>query len=403
MGECCTVTGILRIAARAVPAAGAGLALAALAEFSRQPDAEAAYLAMPVVGVLAAVGLLSPSRAERLAEASVGALLVVLVVWTLPPGPVRGAAVTAILTTALAMAAGRRITEPGRWVSAAWFPLVFGLQVLLRSGRLLEVDWSVRHLGTFVGLPLVAAAALWWLERRLGLRTALCAAAAIVLPFGAFSVRGTVVLVLAAGLAVRIRRREPPIPAAVPAALGACVFAVALAASYPWLRSDPGSSVAFGAWDLLRSPDPPLAVHRSAPVVLSPAVPAFALDGFDAPVSRVVLDTYLTDSATLPPGTPVATVRLKTEVGEVRETWDLIAGVDTGEWAAGRPDVSGTPGFAAPAPWVSWIPPEGGFFAHRYRRLRDLAEPTEATSVSVVRRADLPSGVRLVVASAEVR
>lgn len=404
VGECCTVTRTLRIAARCVPALGVGSALAALAFFSRNPDAEATYLAIPAVAVLVAVAWLAPGRSGVLpTEASWGALLVTLTAWTLPPGPVRGATVMIILATTLATATTRRVVEPESRPPALWFPLVFGLQVLLRSGRLFEMDWSVRHLGTFIGLPMLAALALLWLERRLGLWAALCLGALAVLPFAGFSVLGTLGLVVVAGVATWIRPRETPIPVGVPAVLGMCLFVVTLAASYPWLRPAPLASLTSGVLDVLQSPGAPVAATDGAPVVLSPATPVFALDGFDASISRVILDTHLTDSAALPPGTPVATVRLKTEVGHVRETWVLAAGVDTGEWAADRPDVASTPGFAAPSPWLSWIPPEGGFFAHRYRHRRDLEVPVEATSVSVVRRPDLPPGVRLVVTSAVVR
>lgn len=391
---------LLDLASRLAPALGAGLALAILALFARIPDAEAGYLAKPALGVLAAVGWLAP---RRNGEAALGALWVVVAAWVLPPGPVRGAAVMLILAATLAATVTRRVAATGRWTPTAWLALAFGLQFLLRSPRMFDPDWGLRLAGTFFGLPLVAAVSLLWVERRWGNRAALGLGLLTVLPDVGFSVRSTLVLVLLAGLASIPRRRLVPVPGAVLALAGASAFLVGLTGSYPWLRPEPWTSVTAGTVELIRSPAAPVAADPGMPVVLSQHVPAFALDGFDAPISRVVLDTHLTDSATLPAGTPVATVRLKTEGGRTQRTWTLAAGVDTGEWAASRPDVAAVPGFRAPAPWVSWIPPEGSFFAHRYRSRFALDEPLEAAVLSVVRRSDLPPGVGLVVTSAEVR
>ncbi len=391
---------LLDRASRLAPALGAGLALVVLAQFARVPDTEAAYLAKPALGVLAAAGFLAP---RRNGEAALGALLVVVATWVLPPGPVRGAAVMLVLAATLAGTVTRRIADARRWTPTAWLALTFGLQLLLRSPRLFDPDWGLRLAGTFVGLPLVASVSLLWVERRFGLRAALGLGLLTVLPDAGFSVRSTLILVLLAGFASIPRRRLVPVPGAVLGLVGASAFAVALAGTYPWLRPEPWKAVTAGAVDLVRSPAAPVAADPGVPVVLSPRIPAFALDGFDAPVSRVVLDTHLIDSAALPFGTPVATVRLKTGGGRTQRTWTLAAGVDTGEWAASRPDVAAVAGFRAPAPWVSWIPPQGSFFAHRYRSRLALDEPLEAAVLSVVRRSDLPPGVGLVVTSAEVR
>lgn len=391
---------LLDLAGRLAPALGAGWALTVLARFSRVPDAEAAYLAIPALGVLAAAGGLALRRGW---ETPVGAILVTLAAWVLPSGPVRGAVVLATLAATLAAAGARRFALRTSWTPAVWVAWTFGVQFLLRSPRLFEPEWGGRLLGTFVGLPLVAAAALVWIDRRFGRGAALLAGLLTVLPDAGFSVRATLILALVSGLASIPRRRLVAVPGPALAVAGALGFAVALAASYPWLRADPWRSVLTGAWEILAPPAAPVASDAGAPAALTVDAPVFRLDGFDAQASVVILDTHLSNAAALAPGTPVATVRLKTEAGRVHGDWTLAAGVDTGEWAASRADVAAIAGFRAPRPWLSWIPPEGGFFAHLYRSRLETESPGEAAALSVVRRADLPAEVELVVNSAEVR
>lgn len=93
------------LARAAVPLA-ALVAMAMLA--SREVDpvgaAESAYLAVLATAGLLAVAFLAPAPAW---EAGVGATLATTIVWALPPGPGRGAAMVLLLVAALAVAAGR--------------------------------------------------------------------------------------------------------------------------------------------------------------------------------------------------------------------------------------------------------------------------------------------------------
>jgi len=123
---------------------------------------------------------------------------------------------------------------------------------------------------------------------------------------------------------------------------------------------------------------------------------------FAVPTQSVVIDSYLENSASLPTGTPVSRVILIDSAGE-RRSWLLRAGLDTGEWAARRPDVAGLPGFQAPAPWLSWVTASRDIFAQRYRASWQLDEMVEVVHLDVQRVEDLPSEVALAIFHLELR
>ena len=89
----------------AVPLAALA-AMAALAHYEVDPvgRAETVYLAVLATAGLLAVAFLAPPPAWEL---GVGATLATTIVWALPAGPGRGAAVVLLLVAALAVAAGR--------------------------------------------------------------------------------------------------------------------------------------------------------------------------------------------------------------------------------------------------------------------------------------------------------
>jgi hypothetical protein len=123
--------------------------------------------------------------------------------------------------------------------------------------------------------------------------------------------------------------------------------------------------------------------------------------------ATVVVDSSLANSVGLEAGTPVATVRLRRE-GAPDRTWVLRAGVETGEWAADRPDLRAA-GEAAPEAWQSWVAEEGGFFGQRYRAAHRFDTETgsgpgsEMGEVVVELRDDLPEEVSLTLFHVEVR
>jgi hypothetical protein len=117
--------------------------------------------------------------------------------------------------------------------------------------------------------------------------------------------------------------------------------------------------------------------------------------------ATVVLDSALANAAGLPRGTPVATVRLRSPRGPER-VWTLRLGVETGEWAAGRPDLAPARA-ASPEPWLSWVAADGVFFGRRYRAVHRLEVPPEASRLEVTLRPDLPPEVALTLFHLEVR
>lgn len=227
-----------------LPALAALAALAAFAAHQRDPQAaaETAFLALLATALLAAVAALEAApgalaAAQAMGGGAVGAaaaVLVVLAAWTLPVGPLRGAAVAALLVGALAVVAGWRLTAaPGgaesdgsvvaagaapegtlRQILAALplvVPLALAVQVLVRSDRLLAPELGPRLLAGLLGLPLVAAVAIAFLMARAGRAPALTAAAtaALVGPGFTTSTTGALVALAAAEAAWRPWGQDP--------------------------------------------------------------------------------------------------------------------------------------------------------------------------------------------------
>ncbi len=127
---------------------------------------------------------------------------------------------------------------------------------------------------------------------------------------------------------------------------------------------------------------PPTTLTHEAPAWQSP----LGLQ-LEAGSAALLVDTSLSHALDLAPGTQVASVELLGAGDEVTATWPLRAGLDTAEWAADR---TGAP---RPSAHLSWLDPEGGFFAHRYRaRLR---WPNELGAARVRIRLEAPDGVEL--------
>ena len=140
-------------------------------------------------------------------------------------------------------------------------------------------------------------------------------------------------------------------------------------------------------------------------VVLDRARPRLVLVLAGERVSAVVVQSNLSNAAALPAGTRVATVRLIGTDGAPRATWDLLAGRDTGEWAARRPDVVSHAGLAAPPGWLSWVAVNGErpFFGQRYRARLDAGSPRAASRLEVTLDPALPPRVGLSLYRLETR
>lgn len=183
--------------------------------------AETRYLGLLAAAVTAVVAALAPRPA---AEAGLGAVLAVTLLWVLPEGPTRGAAVGAVLVAAFVTAAWRRWArererEEGLPLALA-VPLALGGQLLLRGELLLQPLASAREVVALAGLPLAGAVAVSLLARRWGAGRAVVAAAVAVLPATGFRVVSTLALVaLAAGTEVAAKDRPRWLRAAALAAL----------------------------------------------------------------------------------------------------------------------------------------------------------------------------------------
>src|SRR5882724_5194755 len=152
------------LARAAVPVATfAAVAVFAAHEVDRAAAAETAYLGGVAAAVLAAIAALAPSGpGEPALELGLGATLAVTLLWTLPDGPGRGAALGLLLTALFAL----------------------GVQLLVRGDRLLAPRADLATWGTLLGLPLLAGMALSVLARRHGGALALLAGgtAAVLTP-----------------------------------------------------------------------------------------------------------------------------------------------------------------------------------------------------------------------------
>jgi hypothetical protein len=121
-----------------------------------------------------------------------------------------------------------------------------------------------------------------------------------------------------------------------------------------------------------------------------------------ASIRSLVLDSSVANSARLPRGTPVATVRLHGAEGGVKR-WTLRLGRHTGEWAARSPGLPESVRTAAPSPWLCWVEGGGRFFGQRYRTVLELDEATAVDGLTIARHRALPDDVSLSLFHVEVR
>ncbi|HUP21823.1 MAG TPA: hypothetical protein VNB06_02660 [Thermoanaerobaculia bacterium] len=138
------------------------------------------------------------------------------------------------------------------------------------------------------------------------------------------------------------------------------------------------------------------------PRVLTESAPRFAAT-FDASSlpNRLVIDSALAHTGTLPAGTHIARVSLLSERdGEVLLEAPFLLGTDSGEWSAGSPHLRGAP--APPAHLVA-IAEGGAFFAKRYRAevvfdaSGHAAEADRRLELRIEREPSLPAPVTLTV------
>ena len=187
-------------------ALAAGIAMVAYAGGLVDPAAaaETHYLAVWATLVLIALAGLALPPAYDLVAAAV---LTTLVVWVVPHGPVRGAAVGLLLTLGLVAIALRHLDKTGPRFSSTWtVAAALGLQILCRADRLLVLAPEPSILIGVVALPVGAAIAVIVIQRQRGIFPALLAASTAALLVPGWSVMVTLsVLVVALGLLWRDR------------------------------------------------------------------------------------------------------------------------------------------------------------------------------------------------------
>jgi hypothetical protein len=364
-------------------------------EASPAAAAEGLFLGELAAAVMLVVAALAPVPALEL---GVGSGLAVAAVWSLPPGPGRGAAVMLLLTAAFLIAGFRRVRlQPGLPPEVA-LPLALGAQLLLRSELLVE-PVGLRTLVALLALPVAGGLALAVLARRLGGPLTLIAAGLVLAVGPGWNVTTTLTLMAAAVISFLLKPGLRSLPGWALVALGAgsaALFAAtALLDAYPWRRAEPVKAALS-----LRLPAPgiPLLPPETS-VTLDAAHPSRETDLPAHPIASLVLESALSNGAGLADGTPVAVLRLTDPSGQAVER-TVRAGQDTGEWAALRPDVIHTARLHSPQPWITWI--AGDFFAQRYRCRWDL--PVGRYSrIRIELSPGLPPDVALAVHQVEVR
>ncbi len=173
-------------------------------------NAEAAFLALLIAGVvaaIAAIGVSGRGGARSRPELAVTALLATATVWIAYQGPSRGAVVSLILMIGLVVSAARALLDErgrlraGRELALdVTVPLALGLQLLMRGDLLLVSLFEPRTLASLLALPVLAGGATSVLAASLGRSKALLAGglAAVLAP--GWTVTSTLTLVaLAAG------------------------------------------------------------------------------------------------------------------------------------------------------------------------------------------------------------
>ena len=146
-------------------------------------------------------------------------------------------------------------------------------------------------------------------------------------------------------------------------------------------------------------------VNSYQPVTLDVGGDPWQLSLPSEALTRVVIDSHLAGGVPIGSGTEAAIVELQAGDGSVLAKWPLRVGYETGEWAVSRPDLAGRGGFSAPDPWISWVAPGGGFFAHRFRSRWTVpaSEGPPPHRMLVRRGEDLPAETRLSIYRLELR
>jgi hypothetical protein len=395
----------------ALPAAMLLAALLALG-FHGAPVAasETLFLALWAAAVFLPLSLLE--TASRPVHAAL-ALAVTVLVTALPrSGGLRPAAVAAALALTVLLAAGllcARRAELGLRPCAA---LALAMAIVLHGHRFFLHGFAFETVALLAVVPGIAATLAARLAAAGRPGAGLFAALALLGAPQLASEPWWVVLAFAtagfaasfgAGAGARLAQRS----------LFLFASATLLAGAFPWLRAAPVATV-LGALSTLARPvaETPLGDRV---VVLTQAAPRFAVELSGDPVRSLVLDSYLTHGVELACGQELAGLELAgTEPAgfevdpatgvsaarrpaSARRRGTLVAGRDSAEWAAGRPDVEAQLACPAPTPWISWMPASGRFLGQTTRARIALEAPFAAHSLVLERNPALPAETALAI------
>jgi hypothetical protein len=389
----------LALPALALPAAMLLATLVAQA-LAGERTAETLFLACWVSAVFLPLAFLDSARRPVHAGLALAATIAVM---TLPPaGGLRAAVVSGLLALSVLVLASRVLVTRPRIDLRTAAALAVAAAFVLHGHRLFVEGLSFTTIVLLVLLPAVAAVAAS------GLAIADRPGAGLAAVFGLVAAPQLaaepwwVLLVCAAaastaslgsGRPARLAQRSLML-------LGAATL---FAGSFPWLRSAPIATLAAAVGSIHR----PLAETPVAEraVVLTQRSPAVEVDLSGARVSALVVDSYLTNGVDLACGRELATLNVEDvrEGDEPRKLakapmrFALVAGRDSAEWAAGRPDVAARLACPAPQPWISWIPGAGRFLGQTTRARVELPFARPARHLRIERSADLPAETALAI------
>ncbi len=382
----------------ALPAAMLLVAIVTLKLASDRAAAETLFLALWAAAVFTPLAWLPTAREPLHAALALAATALVAV---LPrSGGLRPVAVAAVLALAVVVLAARALAgrpAPGLTTVGA---LTLAAAFVLHGHHLFVDGLSTKTLVLLALLPGVAAVVASRLAARgrsgagLALALALLAAPQLAAePWWTLLAFAT-----AASVAIVGSGRTAQ------SAFGALFLfgaATLLAGSFPWLRAAPVAAVA-GALATIDRPVAESPVSERA-VVLTQAAPLHEAELSGAPVRGLRIDSYLTNGVDLACGQALAKVELleaedltaPRKTAQVGWTATLLAGRDSAEWAAGRPDVAARLACPAPTPWISWIPGAGRFLGQTTRARFSLPAARTPRRLRIERSAELPAGTTL--------
>ncbi len=341
------------------------------------------------------------------------------------------AVLAAVLSSAVAVVvAEHAFAERSGMSLLAWIGLAMVVQWMLHAGLLLSSPFGGTTLIWLGVAPVLAGSLLAGIARFDPELAWICGLAAFAAgPGWNLATCGAlaVALLVEAGWAVRARRRRwivilvAPLAALLPGQVGLVVGLAAasigalsrgtavrepsrlvlgtvalvtlVVGAPPWHRAAPVASLAAGlagrpfevVWDLPVDPPPRLSVQS----------PVYEKRLADVSTRGLIVESFTTDSASLPCGTRVADLAL-VDHGVNRVVGSLAIGQGTGDWASGRPDVAARIGCPVLSPHRLWIPPGERHFGRTFRAAFDLSTPHRAKRLRIIRNPSLPAGVTVV-------